>query len=200
MWSTVGDMYRWVIALEEKRIVPEEEWRVLTAPAPPPAEEAFGWHVETTPEGRLRYLKGGGSDDFASHLLYYPRERVVIVWATNNLRQRWRRTLNQALPALVFDNWSSPLPKVARVDAATLARLEARYVAGLGVLELRAGSGYLYAVENALEIPTNVMFFPQDASRYTAFDPATGALTRLQLHGSDLTVTLASGRHVAGKR
>ena len=68
------------------------------------------------------------------------------------------------------------------------------------MLDLRAASGYLYTVENALEIPTNVMFFPQDASRYTAFDPATGALTRLQLRGPTLTVTLPSGRRVTGKR
>lgn len=100
VWCTVGDMYRWVVALRERRMLGEEEWRTLTTPTQPPAMEAFGWHVETTPDGRARISKDGGSDDFASQLLYYPRDDVVIVWASNNLRQRWRQTLNQhSLPS-----------------------------------------------------------------------------------------------------
>ena len=91
-------------------------------PAATPGVEAFGWHVETTDDGRLRISKGGGSDDFASQLLYYPRERVVIVWATNNLRQRWRQTLNTTLPALVLDgtatrSFASPRARRFRRDA-----------------------------------------------------------------------------------
>jgi CubicO group peptidase (beta-lactamase class C family) len=76
VWCTVGDMYRWLVALEGRRLLPEAEWRILVGPPPPPAQEAFGWHVETADDGRPRISKGGGSDDFASQLLYYPRERV----------------------------------------------------------------------------------------------------------------------------
>ena len=62
-----------------------------------------------------------------------------------------------------------------------LDRPAGRYLSGGSALELRAGRGYLYAVENALEVPTNVMFFPQGGGRFTAFDPSSGALTHLRL-------------------
>jgi CubicO group peptidase (beta-lactamase class C family) len=105
VWATVGDVYRWLTALEERRVLPEEQWRLLIAPPRPPAQEAFGWHVETTPEGGTRIQKGGGSDDFASHLLYYPGERVVVIWATNNLRQRWRPLVGTCMRSTI--HWRS---------------------------------------------------------------------------------------------
>ena len=102
-------MYRWLMALEARRVLPEAQWRILIRPPPPPALEAFGWHVETTADGRDRISKGGGSDDFASQLLYYPRDRVVIIWTSNNLRQRWRYTLNGTLPRLILDGTDAAL-------------------------------------------------------------------------------------------
>jgi CubicO group peptidase (beta-lactamase class C family) len=201
VWASVGDMYRWLQAIEGRRIVPEEQWRVLMTPPRPPAQEAFGWHVETTPEGRARIQKGGGSDDFASHVLYYPGDRVGMVWATNNLRQRWRRTLNQALADLVLGGKTFSLPAVAPLKPDALRRREGRYVSGSAPLELRAGRGYLYAVDNPLQVPTQVLFFPQDERRFTGFDPATGAITRLSFgrHGS-LTVELPDGRRLLTQR
>ena len=92
VWSTVGDMYRWVVAIEDGVVLPEAQRRVLFSPHKPPALEAYGWHV-----GPVRIDKGGGSANFASQLLYYPTRRTVIIWACNDLRQRWRARLNQAL-------------------------------------------------------------------------------------------------------
>jgi CubicO group peptidase (beta-lactamase class C family) len=202
VWTTVGDMYRWITALEERRLLDAERWRILTAPTAPPAEEGYGWHVETTPEGRARILKGGGSDDFASQLLYYPRDRLVVVWAGNNLRQRWRRTLNRAIPALMLDAGKGPvLPEVARVAPARLERHAGRYVSDGRTLELRAGLGYLYAGENTLQVPTNVMFFPQDDRRFTAFDPSSAAVTRLRVTSPESIVfELPGGARVSARR
>lgn len=92
VWSTVGDMYRWIVAIEDNVVLPAAERRLLFSPHKPPAEEAFGWHVSS-----LRIDKGGGSANFASQLLYYPDQHIVIIWACNDLRQRWRARLNQAL-------------------------------------------------------------------------------------------------------
>ena len=102
VWSTVGDIYRWVTAVENGRIVSGEQRKLLFAPHTPPATEAYGWHISADQSKRPLISKGGGSDDFASQLLYYPRERVVIVWASNNLQKRWRQTLNAAIPEIVF--------------------------------------------------------------------------------------------------
>jgi CubicO group peptidase (beta-lactamase class C family) len=105
VWLTVGDVYRWVLAIEDGKLLPEAQRRLLFSPHQPPAEEAYGWHVTPAtgaPGSRARIDKGGGSADFASHLLYYPDDHVVIVWTSNNLERRWRRTLNQVLPDIVF--------------------------------------------------------------------------------------------------
>ena len=204
LWATVGDMYRWLVALEERRILADAQWRVMITPPLPPAQEAFGWHVETTtPEGRLRIQKGGGSDDFASHLLYYPRERVAIVWACNNLRQRWRRALNQTLPAILLADDSFALPPVAPIDREALEEHQGRYVSGQDSLEFHAGAGYLYVAGNRLDVPTNVMFFPQDGNRFTAFDPANMAVTRLEFGRageSSVAIELPDGRRVSLQR
>ena len=201
VWTTVGDMTRCVAALEARRLLPEAQWRLLLAPPPPPAEEAFGWHVRTV-DGRPRADKGGGSDDFASQLLYWPHERVVIVWASNNLRQRWRRTLNQAVSGIVFGERPASLPPVAPIDRATLDSREHVYSAGQDSLDLRAGTGYLYAAANALGVPANVMFFPQDRDHFTGFDPATGSRTRLEFTPDRhfVTVVLPDGRSIRAGR
>ena len=199
VWATVGDMYRWLVALEAGRILPDAQRRLLTTPPRPPSQEAFGWHVGT-PDGRPRIDKGGGSDDFASQLLYYPRDRVVVIWASNNLRQRWRQTLNRAIPALVFGGEAVDLPPALPMTREMLGASSGRFVAGRDTVDLLAGPAYLYAGENRLGIPTGVMFFPQDETHFTAYDPATRALTRLELAGPSLTVTLADGRRVTADK
>jgi len=204
VWCTVGDMYRWLVALEAQRVLPEAQWRILVSPPPPPALEAFGWHVETIGDGRLRISKGGGSDDFASQLLYYPRDRVVMLWASNNLRQRWRQTLNTTLSRLILDGTdAAPLPPVLPLSEETLEVRAARYRSGGDTFQLLAGPGYLYAAANSLGIPTNVMFFPQDQLHFTAFDPSTSARTTLWFGQSKdglVTLELADGRRVSGVR
>ena len=202
VWSTVGDVYRWLVAVEGEGILPEVQRRLLFSPPRPPAQEAYGWHVETTAEGRLLIQKGGGSNDFATHVRYYPRERVVIVWATNNLRQRWRQALNHALSGITFGGTVSSLPPVVSVPPATLRARAGRYVSGGDTLELRAGPGYLYVVPNRLEVPTNLMFFPEDRFHFTAFDPPSGTQTRLWFGEGDdrsVTVELAGGRRVVAR-
>jgi CubicO group peptidase (beta-lactamase class C family) len=203
VWATVGDIYRWLVALEDRRLLPEAQWRTLVAPPLPPAQEAFGWHVDTTAVGRPRVQKGGGSDDFASQLLYYPRERVIIVWASNNLRQRWRRTLNEALPGIVFGDSAIHLPAVSPLPQATLSARAGRYAAGRDTLELHAGDGYLYAAANRWDIPTNVMLFPQGGGQFTAYDPANQTVTRLEFgpgDGQSLIIHRADGGQVSARR
>jgi hypothetical protein len=202
VWATVGDLYRWLLALEDGAILPDAQRQVLFSPARPPALEAYGWHVESTPEGRRLVQKGGGSDDFASHFLYYPDERLVIVWASNNLRQRWRKALNRSIPDTIFGGVGTTLPPVVAVPSSALQARAGRYVAERDTLDLRAGSGYLYAGANRIEIPTDVIFYPQDPSHFTGFDPPGGSQTRLWFEpvGGDLTVELANGRRIVAKR
>ena len=170
----------------------------------PRPSEAYGWHVATHTAGRLRIDKGGGSDDFASQLLYYPQQRVVIVWASNNLRQRWRRTLNGTLETIIFGDAGAPLPPpVVELPDSAFASSAGRYVVGADTLELRAAPGYLYAADNHLGVPTDVMFFPNGGGKFTGFDPQRGTLTGLRIDAAgegQVEIELADGRRITGAR
>jgi CubicO group peptidase (beta-lactamase class C family) len=113
VWTTVGDIYRWVGTVERGEVVPRQYRALLFSPPPTPSLEAYGWHVHpATDSSRARIEKGGGSDDFASQLIHFPRDSVTIVWASNNLERRWRQTLNRALPDLIFTGTTqAPLPR-----------------------------------------------------------------------------------------
>jgi CubicO group peptidase (beta-lactamase class C family) len=200
VWATVGDVYRWLIAVQGDSLLPDPQRRLLFSPPRPPSQEAYGWHVTTDSAGRPLIQKGGGSDDFASDMLYYPSDRVVIIWASNNLRQRWRRTLNRTLSALVFDRPAPALPEVASLPVAALANLARLYRSGNDSFQLRAAPGYLYADANQLGIPTELMFFPQDALHFTAFDPLSGNLSRLRFEDGSVTIDLLDGRRVTAKQ
>ena len=103
IWCTVGDMYRYLLFVESGKALPARFRSLLFAPPDPPSEEAFGWHYRPrTDSSRTLIDKGGGSENFASQLLYFPEERVVVIWASNDLSKRWRRTLNTAIPDIVF--------------------------------------------------------------------------------------------------
>lgn len=103
VWSTMGDVYRWVASVESGKVVPADFARVLHSPPRPPSREAFGWHVyPATDTTRLRIEKGGGADIFATQLLEFPDEELVIIWASNDLMKRWRQTLNRELPSLIL--------------------------------------------------------------------------------------------------
>ncbi|HEY7028743.1 MAG TPA: serine hydrolase domain-containing protein [Gemmatimonadales bacterium] len=194
VWATVGDVYRWLLAVQGDSLLPTPQHRLLFSPPKPPSQEAYGWHVTTDSAGRPLIHKGGGSDDFASDMLHYPRERVTIIWASNNLRQRWRRTLNRTLSALAFDNPGPPLPQVVSLPVGALARQARLYRSGMDSLQLRAGSGYLYAESNQLGVPTELMFFPQDTVHFTGFDPVSGNRSRLRFAKGSVTVELPDGR------
>jgi CubicO group peptidase (beta-lactamase class C family) len=100
IWSTAGDIYRWVLSLEGSSVVPASTHHLLFVPRPPP-REGYGWHRETQ-GGHTFIHKGGGSDSFASQILYYPDDRLVIVWASNRVGKPWRQRLNRTLPALAL--------------------------------------------------------------------------------------------------
>jgi hypothetical protein len=133
-------------------------------------------------------------------MLYYPRDRVVIIWASNNLRQRWRRALNRTLSALVFDKPAAALPEVTSLPVAALATQARLYRSGNDSLQLRAGPGYLYAEPNQFGVPTELMFFPQDTLHFTAFDPPSGNLSGLRFDDGSVTIDLPDGRPVTARQ
>jgi len=96
MIMTVADLYRWFTQLRRDPVMkPMFEDR--------PEEEGYAWHVEVDKNGRRRILKGGGMPQYQTQLIWYPDERVVIIWATNDLTKRRRQELNERIANTVLD-------------------------------------------------------------------------------------------------
>jgi hypothetical protein len=177
MVMTVGDVYKWYLALRGDRVLSAAA-RAKAFHAWP--TEGYGWHVGQV-RGRDVIQKGGGMPDFASHLVHYPREGLVVIFATNDLRQRWRQTLLRALPAVVFGE-EPPLPSpITSVGAGSLARLAGRYRTASGALvEVHAHEGFLSLGENALAVPASVPFYPQSPTSFTGLDVQKATLVSLR--------------------
>ncbi|AHG93221.1 beta-lactamase (plasmid) [Gemmatirosa kalamazoonensis] len=173
--ATVGDVYRWHVALfGETLLPPAQRARLLDSTA----TEAYGWRYE--PHGRNGapvVSKGGDTPGFHSQLLHYPRQDVVIVWVNNDRRHRWRDLLNEGLTRLALGETPLPLPpRVTPLGDRALAALAGRYEAAAGgAVELRAatGQGYLY-VAAADSLPRETMYFPVGPLRFVGL-PARGA-------------------------
>ncbi len=176
--STVSDMYKWLLALQGEKILSAAAKNKAFAES---LTEQYGWHVEKSSRGTPLLDKGGGQVNFATHVLYFPAEKLAIIYASNNLQQRWRRTLNAVLPKIALGEGYELPPAVIKLDATTLSRYTGSYSASSGsTFQIRATDGYLYVAENNLSLPSSVLFFPQSRSEFTGFDPVNSRTISLR--------------------
>jgi CubicO group peptidase (beta-lactamase class C family) len=175
---TVGDLYRWYLALRGERVLSPEARAKMFHPWP---TEGYGWHVAQV-SGRDVIMKGGGMPDFASHVVAYPREGLVVIFATNDLRQRWRQAMLKSLPAAAFGEPFPLPPPIAAVAPIALAPRAGRYrLASGGALEVLAHDGFLSLGEkNTLAVPPSVPFYPQSETSFTGFDVQKAILLTLR--------------------
>lgn len=94
MITTVADLHRWYVALRGGRVLHAPELQKMFHPWP---EEGYGWHVERDANGRQMIHKGGGMREYATQIIEYPDDGILIIWASNDLRTRWRQTLNRGI-------------------------------------------------------------------------------------------------------
>jgi len=107
----VGDVYRWVRALDEGKVLGASARKKMFTRW---SEESYGWHSDTA-HGRLRRHKGGGLRHGATQILWFPDDRVIIVWASNNVQKKWRQELNRSLTDIVFQGVAGvPPPSIGR--------------------------------------------------------------------------------------
>lgn len=122
MVSTVDDLHRWVEALAAGKVLTaatlQKSWQADKGPY------GYGWQVLDSwpPEfGRPLILHAGGLHGFASDLLYYPRDGVVIVILAN-LETSPMARIARDLSAIVFGaDYSLPMVrKPVTVDPSIL--------------------------------------------------------------------------------
>jgi CubicO group peptidase (beta-lactamase class C family) len=85
--STVGDLHRWHLALEDDRLLSAGARRKMTEPHVSEgfgdSHHGYGWAVSTTPRGTRLVAHNGGNGYFFADFLRYLDEDVVVLLATN---------------------------------------------------------------------------------------------------------------------
>jgi CubicO group peptidase (beta-lactamase class C family) len=112
LYSTVGDLHRWVRALFGGKLLSPASLAKMTTPvsATPQApgyEGGYGYGVvaRTSAEGRREFYHGGSVPGFSSILSYYPESQVTIA-VLNNLRGQ---SDERRAPPVIVANWLGTL-------------------------------------------------------------------------------------------
>jgi CubicO group peptidase (beta-lactamase class C family) len=177
-YGRVMDVYLWVVAIRDWTVLPRElESKLFDATE----TEAYGWHDQLI-GGRRLIHKGGQTRWFASQVLYYPDEDLIIVWALNDNRQRWRTLLNRGLSAIFLgDDIELPVPVEA--DAEALARITGLYRTSNGEsvrFRIASDSHGMYVDGDTVCLPGDVLVFPAGENRFFGFDGRDGAPVMIQ--------------------
>jgi CubicO group peptidase (beta-lactamase class C family) len=81
--TTVGDLYKWIKALEKNKILSKAAKKKMFI-AYTDEDEGYGWHVNRTEERGMVVNRGGGLPAFESELRWYVDENVVVIFTINN--------------------------------------------------------------------------------------------------------------------
>lgn len=81
--TTMDDLYRWMQAYDNKAFMPPAtKKRILYDSLP--GQETYSWNRAKTSRGTTLYHKGGGRRDFESRLMWWPEEKLLVVFSLNN--------------------------------------------------------------------------------------------------------------------
>ena len=104
--STVGDMYRWHLALEGDDVLSSEAKTKIFTPHVLEGPRArthygYGWSIVTTPRGTKLVEHNGGNGIFYAVFKRYVDEDTMIIMASNDARQMAER-LEGGIDRIVF--------------------------------------------------------------------------------------------------
>ncbi len=126
--STIEDMYKWHLALENNAILSAEAKKKYYTPhiAEGPRAQSFygyGWSIVETPHGKL-ITHNGGNPYFTADFLRYVDENVVIYIVSNSAEQRATR-ISRTIARIALGEEYSLLPlKIEKISAADLGQTE----------------------------------------------------------------------------
>jgi CubicO group peptidase (beta-lactamase class C family) len=131
--STIGDMYRWHLALLGEKILSAAAKQKAFTPYVREGDNAesfygYGWALFKTPRGTNLITHNGGDGTFTAEMLRYIDEGVVIYGASNEASAPiWEAT--GQLGQIVFGTEPAPVPPppVKATNHASLASVEGSY-------------------------------------------------------------------------
>lgn len=104
--STVGDLYRWHVALEGGSVLSDAAKKKYFAPhvAEGPLTKSYygyGWSIATTPRATQLITHNGGNGVFFADFRRYVDEKTVLIIASN-VAEKSAESVSQALARMIF--------------------------------------------------------------------------------------------------
>jgi CubicO group peptidase (beta-lactamase class C family) len=143
--STAPDLARWIVALEQKRLVrqPEQLWEPTVSDTKRPLDYDYGWIQETWLGHRRLDHSGGYRTGFHTFIARYPDDDVSIVVLTNCDFSSIRNYVNLIAGTYIG---GVPDPAVDRTKPDADAAATARLAAGLrGLTQGHVDESVMYA-------------------------------------------------------
>lgn len=111
--STQNDMLLWYKALKTNKILTPESFKKLTtsyvSSPKSTVSYGYGWGVKNTENNRLRISHNGSNGAFAHSLIWYPKEDMYIVYATN-ANSRKVEGIAKVVEKMILDKTYVPEP------------------------------------------------------------------------------------------
>ena len=111
--STLGDMYRWMQALKDHRILSPESFKTLTTPWIAEDESGsshygYGWALFKSSRGTKIISHNGGNGIYFFDFIWLPEEDALVLFATNAVSRQVEVSWNIA--RMMFDAEYDPKP------------------------------------------------------------------------------------------
>lgn len=184
--STVGDLYRWNVALESGAVLSQLSRDKMFAPQVPENEErtsfyGYGWAVTPTMRGTNLIWHNGGNGYFFADFRRYVNEGMVLIFATNETVQR---EVERRVVRLLFGRAAEvePLPEARlTLSESQLAGYAGTYVFPSGLqVQVAVRSGQLMIPADDPQVSATFVAFPEldtgAQARLTGIDSFTAAV------------------------
>ncbi len=147
--STVGDLYRWHLALESDNILSAEAKKKYFAPHVDEGSGdsfyGYGWVTWIAPH-RPRVSHNGGNGVFMADFRRYKANNVVILGMSNNADWNFTR-VSPILEQIAFDDIYAMPPKAAKIDPKVLQRYAGTYALPSGAKFIASANGGRLALQ-----------------------------------------------------
>lgn len=197
LYSTVEDLHRWSVALDEGKLISSGAYEKMYTPAK--GNYAYGWILDKQ-FGRKRIGHGGGINGFSTYIGRFPEEKLCVV-VLSNMEGSPPAAIAGGLAAIALGE-KYDLPKERKfvsVDEKILNTLIGEYELRPGfVLTITRDGDRLYGQATGqgklpLHAESETQFFVKEASAEITFvKDDDGKVTKLILN--------QGGRETEGKR
>ncbi|HEX8282637.1 MAG TPA: serine hydrolase domain-containing protein [Pyrinomonadaceae bacterium] len=142
--STVGDMYRWMVALTQGKVLNREALEKLFRPhvlvyadyrnSKSPLHYAYGWYVWKQPSGKTMIFHLGGNGVFNAAVRYHLDDRALVIYASNVSEFHDPNYPVPAIERMLAGEAVGMPPQVRPLSEQQLAEYAGRYQAASGSL------------------------------------------------------------------